>query len=52
MELPKSSGIEEVTLTEVLGLDTWNQERTSEQLRNFIERKHAAVDGFEDLELL
>ncbi len=41
------SGIEAVTLTEILGLDSWNQPRTSEDLQSFINRKHeelATVD--------
>lgn len=33
-------GIESVTMSEILGLDTWNQPRSSEQLQSFIERRH------------
>ena len=36
--------IEAVTMSEILGLDTWNQPRTSEQLRSFIDRKHQALN--------
>ena len=41
-------GIEKVTLSEILALDTWNEARTSEQLQSFIDRRHAA-HGAEDL---
>ncbi len=52
MEIPQGSGIEKVTLTEVLGLDTWNEERSSDQLQDFIDRRHAALDNFDITELL
>jgi len=50
------SGIEAVTVSEILGLDSWNQPRTSEDLQDFINRKHeelklATVD-IEDEDLL
>ncbi len=38
------NGIENVTLSEILALDSWNEERTSEQLQSFIDRRHAALD--------
>ncbi len=47
------NGVESVTLSEILGLDSWNQPRTSEDLQSFINRKHqelATVD-VEDEEL-
>ena len=34
------SAVEAVTMSEILGLDTWNQPRTSEDLQSFITRKH------------
>lgn len=47
------SGVEAVTLTEILGLDSWNQPRTSDDLQNFIIRKHHELDmvGDEDQDL-
>lgn len=43
------NGIEAVTMSEILGLDTWNQPRTSEDLQSFITRKHEEV-GTVDLD--
>lgn len=43
MDMP-SSGIEKVTLSEILALDSWNEERSSEQLQSFIQRRHDAMD--------
>lgn len=48
------SGVEAVTMTEILGLNTWDRPRTTEDLQLFINRKHqelATVD-VEDEELL
>jgi hypothetical protein len=44
-----TDGIEPVTLSEVLALDTWNEARTSDQLQNFISRRHQEV-GTLDIE--
>ncbi len=44
MDTSHTAGIEAVTLSEILGLDTWNRERTSEDLQSFIERRHAALE--------
>ena len=43
-----AKGIEPVTLSEVLALDTWNEERSSEQLQGFISRRHEAVSDLEE----
>lgn len=45
------SGIEQVTKSELLGLDSWNQPRTTEQLLGFIARREASLseDDAEDL---
>lgn len=45
-----TEGIEPVTLSEVLALDTWNEVRSSEQLQGFISRRHEAVAGLDDEE--
>lgn len=34
------NGVEAVTMSEILGLDSWNKPRTSEELQAFIQRKH------------
>lgn len=49
---PNYENVENVTLSEILGLDTWNQPRTSEDLQAFIENKHQGVAAIEldDLE--
>lgn len=44
-----TDGIEPVTLSEVLALDTWNEARSSDQLQNFISRRHQEV-GTLDIE--
>lgn len=41
------SGIEAVTMSEILGLDTWNQARSSDQLKSFIDRRHEALEDIE-----
>lgn len=46
----KTEGIEPVTLTEVLALDTWNEERSSDQLQSFINRRHGLVGGLDEEE--
>lgn len=46
----KADGIEQVTLSEVLALDTWNEARTSDQLQNFISRRHGIVGVLDEEE--
>lgn len=38
-----TSNIEDVTMSEVLELATWNRERTDEELESFISSREAAV---------
>jgi len=45
------NGVEAVTMTEILGLDSWNQPRTSEDLQAFITRKHEELDTLDLSEL-
>ncbi len=40
-------GIEAVTKSELLELASWNRQRTSEQLRDFISRRTAALAGYD-----
>lgn len=47
METTQGS-IEAVTMTEILGLDTWNHERSSDQLQSFITRRHEAIQNLSD----
>ena len=46
----QSSGIEQVTLTDILQLATWNRERSDDELRNFIDTRHAALGDSEEIE--
>ena len=38
-----SAEIEQVTVSDILDLATWNRPRTSEELRTFVESRHAAL---------
>ncbi|MEO5950556.1 MAG: hypothetical protein ABIQ04_03855 [Candidatus Saccharimonadales bacterium] len=46
----QSSGIEAVTLSDILKLSTWNRERTDDELRSFIDTHHAALPDDSELE--
>ncbi len=46
----QSSGIEAVTLSDILGLATWNRERTDDELRHFVDTRHAAIPDDIDVE--
>lgn len=39
------SGVEQVTMSEVLELATWDRPRTNEELRSFINRRESALAG-------
>lgn len=41
---------EPVTVSDSFGLDTWNRERTSEELRSFVANRHNSLP--DDVELL
>lgn len=41
----ETSGVEPVTMSEVLELATWDRPRTDEELQNFISRREAALTG-------
>jgi hypothetical protein len=47
MQTQQPKGVENVTVTEILGLASWERERTDEELRNFIERRHQALGDVE-----
>ena len=38
-----SSEVEAVTVSDILDLATWNRPRTSDELRSFVESRHAAL---------
>lgn len=42
METP-AADIENVTVSDILGLATWNRPRTDEELHDFVTRHHAAL---------
>lgn len=50
MENSYNNGVEPVTMTEILGLNTWDRPRTSQDLQAFIQRKHEELDDTVDLE--
>lgn len=39
-----SSDVESVTLNDILGLATWNRERSTVELRKFINERDEAID--------
>ncbi len=39
-----TSSVEGVTLNDVLGLATWQRERSSDELRAFVSRREATID--------
>ena len=41
-------GVEQVTKSELLGLDSWNRPRSTEQLLGFIARREAMILESED----
>lgn len=45
----QAGAIEPVTLSDILQLSSWNRPRTSDELQNFIETRHAALP--DDLEI-
>lgn len=44
-----SADIEPVTVSDILGLDTWNRERSTQELQDFITTRHSNLPG--DIEL-
>jgi hypothetical protein len=41
------SDVEPVTVSDILGLDTWNRERSSEELQDFITTRHSRLQDVE-----
>ncbi|MDB5165332.1 MAG: hypothetical protein JWM00_222 [Candidatus Saccharibacteria bacterium] len=39
----QAAGVESVTLTDILSLATWQRERSSEELQDFINTRHDAL---------
>ena len=48
METESMNTVEEVTKSELLGLASWNQSRTSEQLLSFLARREAEIFATEE----
>jgi hypothetical protein len=46
----QNGDIEQVTLTDILQLATWNRERSDDELRSFINTRHAALADGEEIE--
>lgn len=42
--------IEQVSLSDILDLATWNRPRTSDELRSFVESRHSALPDSLDIE--
>ena len=49
MEL-SSSDIESVTMSDILGLATWNRPRSSEELQSFINSRHNNLADSDEIE--
>ena len=48
MEKESFFAVEDVTKSEVLGLATWDRQRTNEELRNFVLSHEVIVDSLSD----
>lgn len=46
----ESAAVEDVNITEILGLATWDRPRETQELRNFVARRAAAI-ALDDVEL-
>lgn len=47
----QTSGVEPVTLGDILSLATWSRERSTDELRTFIEARHGALETIDDADL-
>lgn len=45
-----TADIELVTMSDILELATWNRPRTSDELRSFVETRHAALPDDTEVE--
>lgn len=51
MEIEQSvSNVEAVTISDILGLATWNRQRSSQELQNFINTRHATLPDDTEIE--
>lgn len=41
--------VEPVTVSDILGLDTWNRPRTNEELRSFITSRHNSLPDSDEI---
>jgi hypothetical protein len=44
----QTGGVEPVTISDILELATWNRERSDDELRSFINSRHAAIADIEE----
>lgn len=49
MEMP-AADIEPVTVSDILSLATWERERTHEELKAFVDSRHAALPDDSEIE--
>ena len=49
MDMPASE-VESVTLSDVLGLATWERQRSNEELQNFVNSRHALLPHLDEIE--
>lgn len=40
----QTGDIQPVTISDLLGLATWSRERSNDELRSFVDKKHASLD--------
>ena len=46
----RTADIESATISDILGLASWNRPRTSEELQTFITSRHAALPDDSEIE--
>ena len=47
-----ASGEEQVTLSDILSLASWNRTRSSEELQQFVSHRHESLPAFDDIDIL
>jgi hypothetical protein len=45
-----ASNVEAVTISDILGLATWNRQRSSQELQEFINSRHATLPDDSEIE--
>lgn len=44
------SNVEAVTISDILGLATWNRQRSSQELQDFIDSRHSSLPDDTEIE--